>query len=361
LDSLLVNSEENSAVESETPQYVSNLGRVGDKDNGSWSGSDVDMAQEQLHQVFQQSLHEENCAQINVIEMETNSGHYLDPTIINYEEGSNNWDIEPQNPYAASSMAYNLFNGLEGVAQCETGIKIRTRQPQNQETVQNFATQGNATRRIRLQKKLQIGPVSCRFQKESNKDEENIEEKPTVAKLEPIENIEAKDVLQMGPDASSTFSTGNNLLNGLEESRSGSNVVESGDSNLGTGIKIRTRQPIIQESFENVASQGNLPRRIRLQKKLQIGPVLCSYKEKPPVDETEIAEKKHTHIADDDASKDVILDGSVARSNGDGELFSLKKKGGFSHILAVFSVMPRVLMILGLVVVFFGLWGGLKS
>lgn len=101
------------------------------------------------------------------------------------------------------------------------------------------------------------------------------------------------------PDASSTVSTAHNLFDGLEEPRSESNVVESDNSNFGTGIKIRTRQPRNQESAGNVASQGNASRRIRLQKKLQIGPVLCShetglsnrkasYEEKPLIDEVKI-------------------------------------------------------------------------
>lgn len=146
-----------------------------------------------------------------------------------------------------------------------------------------------------------------------------------VLQLEVMENRERKDLLQMEtdlqghinlhvrddegsrnlgfvpntPDASSTVSTAHNLLDGLEEPRSDSNVVESANSKFGTGIKIRTRQPRNQESAGNVASQGNASRRIRLQKKLQIGPVLCShetglgnskarYEEKTVIDEVKL-------------------------------------------------------------------------
>ena len=148
-----------------------------------------------------------------------------------------------------------------------------------------------------------------------------------------MENSERKDLLQMEtdlqghinlhvrddegsrnsgfvpntPDASSTVSTAHNLLGGLEESRSDRNVVESENSNFGTGIKIRTHQPRNQESAGNVASQGNASRRIHLQKKLQIGPVLCShetgmnnskasYEEKPLIDEVKIFPSKFTPI-----------------------------------------------------------------
>lgn len=45
LDSLLVNSEENSVVESETPQYTNTLEWDFDKDTGSCSECDVEMVQ----------------------------------------------------------------------------------------------------------------------------------------------------------------------------------------------------------------------------------------------------------------------------------------------------------------------------
>ncbi|KAM7463603.1 hypothetical protein LguiA_031724 [Lonicera macranthoides] len=403
LDSLLVNSEENSGVESETPQYANTLEGAFGKDTGSCSECDVEMVQEELHPVFfQDGLHTENVEQKDVLQMETYMQANFHPHISDYGD----LDFVPNNPDPSSTVsnAYNLFNGLEdssnGVGSDHsdfgTGIKIRTRQPQNQETVQNFASQGNATRRIRLQKKLQIGPVSYRYQTESSKTEE----KPTVTKLEVMENRERKDLLQMEtdlqghinlhvrddegsrnlgfvpntPDASSTVSTAHNLLDGLEEPRNDSNVVESANSKFGTGIKIRTRQPRNQESAGNVASQGNASRRIRLQKKLQIGPVLCShetglgnskarYEEKPVIDEAEIAQEKHAPAAITCETHDV----SVARSNGNGELTRelssrVKSKDGFSlqgHVKARpvdFSVMPRVLLVLGLSVVFLGFW-----
>lgn len=48
-----------------------------------------------------------------------------------------------------------------------TGIIIRKRQIPNQSTVQSSAPHGTAPRRIRLQKKLQVGPVQCCLPKES--------------------------------------------------------------------------------------------------------------------------------------------------------------------------------------------------
>lgn len=61
----------------------------------------------------------------------------------------------------------------------------------------------------------------------------------------------------------------------LEGSCTGSNAVGS-DNNIGTGIKIRTRQPRSQASAQNPVTQGTAPKRIRLQTKLQVGSVSCS-------------------------------------------------------------------------------------
>lgn len=56
----------------------------------------------------------------------------------------------------------NVENSTSG-----TGIIIRKRQIPNQSTVQSSAPHGTAPRRIRLQKKLQVGPVQCGLPKES--------------------------------------------------------------------------------------------------------------------------------------------------------------------------------------------------
>lgn len=117
--------------------------------------------------------------------METYTRANIHPHISDY--GDLGFVPNQPDPSSMASTAYNLFNGLEDSSNrvgsdssdFGTGIKIRTRQPQNQETVQNFAPQGDATRRIRFQKKLQIGSVSCRYQTESSKTEE----KPTVGKV----------------------------------------------------------------------------------------------------------------------------------------------------------------------------------
>lgn len=75
------------------------------------------------------------------------------------------------NSTSASFSGYQVpdFLNAEGPGGCGTalvgdngtGIKIRSRQVQNPSGASSFVVQGSAPRRIRLQKKLQVGPVSC--------------------------------------------------------------------------------------------------------------------------------------------------------------------------------------------------------
>lgn len=53
---------------------------------------------------------------------------------------------------------------------CGTGIKIRSRQMQNRPVNPNFGDHGIAPRRIRLQKRLQVGPV-CLLKQASDESE----------------------------------------------------------------------------------------------------------------------------------------------------------------------------------------------
>lgn len=55
-----------------------------------------------------------------------------------------------------------------------------------------------------------------------------------------------------------------------------------GDATSGTGIIRRIRPIPDQTSAQNPASHGTAPRRIRLQKKLQIGPVECRLPNESP-------------------------------------------------------------------------------
>lgn len=78
------------------------------------------------------------------------------------------------------------------------------------------------------------------------------------------------------PESVSGFSSGNQIpkiFNTVESGGSSNPVIT--DKTVGTGIKLRTRQNLSQASAINSTSQGSAPRRIRLQKKMQVGPVQC--------------------------------------------------------------------------------------
>ena len=82
-------------------------------------------------------------------------------------------------------------------------------------------------------------------------------------------NIGALGDDSIGRDASSAVSAMASLdalLNNLEESSTQKNHVNyGGDPVGGTGIKIRTRQPLQRQMPDNFVTQGIAPRRIRLQ------------------------------------------------------------------------------------------------
>lgn len=76
------------------------------------------------------------------------------------------------------------------------------------------------------------------------------------------------------------------------------NTISAGNDNMfGTGIRIRTREHQNQPGDAHSGGQGTAPRRIRLQKKLHVGPVTCgnfgdlSYKEENSEAKTPIVAK----------------------------------------------------------------------
>jgi hypothetical protein len=69
-----------------------------------------------------------------------------------------------------------------------TGIKIRSRNISNQAPVQNSVAHGTAPRRIRLQKKFQVGPVQCVLSNKSTDSKINHEGKSTQDDIAKIVN-----------------------------------------------------------------------------------------------------------------------------------------------------------------------------
>ncbi|KAL0400514.1 UNVERIFIED_CONTAM: NAC domain-containing protein 14 [Sesamum latifolium] len=84
-----------------------------------------------------------------------------------------------QIPYLSNIEEAGAYRPAVGDAISGTGIKIRPRQIPNQVSIQNSVAQGTAPRRIRLQKKFQIGPVECRLPNESTDSKIIHEGEPT--------------------------------------------------------------------------------------------------------------------------------------------------------------------------------------
>ncbi|XP_073031966.1 NAC domain-containing protein 62-like [Primulina eburnea] len=62
----------------------------------------------------------------------------------------------------------------------------------------------------------------------------------------------------------------------VDASHSNVSSAVGNETTLGTGIKIRTRQPLHQLSTQHYEAHGTAPRRIRLQMKYQVGSVQCN-------------------------------------------------------------------------------------
>ncbi|KAG8381613.1 hypothetical protein BUALT_Bualt06G0139800 [Buddleja alternifolia] len=149
------------------------------------------------------------------------------------------------------------------------------------------------------------------------------------------------------PNDLPAFSAGNQIpyLSNIEGPRGYSHAVEND-----TGIKIRPRQSSSQASVQNPAVHGTAPRRIRLQKKFQVGPVQCGF----PKESTESEIKHEAESTWDDkestseeADKDGNSHDSKTSSMDKGDLLYKKPK----NVLSVSSslYMPKVLVAVGLV------------
>ncbi|KAL7003748.1 hypothetical protein U1Q18_004896 [Sarracenia purpurea var. burkii] len=178
-----------------------------------------------------------------------------------------------------------------------------------------------------------------------------------------------------------------------EQSSSNSNTMGNGDLS-GTGVRIRTRQRHYQPSAENAGLQGTAPRRIRLQKNFRVGSVSCgNFSEAEPIvakaeeAKEEEAAKKEGHGAIVGAGTCAIVGESrqnISLLKSSNETLVLRSKefqanfkesdGDKEEVVvpsAVLKVavaapalgwiassiyMRRVLVVVGLSIVFLGIW-----
>ncbi|XP_058206312.1 NAC domain-containing protein 91-like isoform X2 [Rhododendron vialii] len=135
-------------------------------DTGSCSGSDAEVAQPQSQAVSVRAYRTSGIGSEGSVMLQ------------NEMVGQCYFPDSPEEPSINTIAAGN--DDIFG-----TGIRIRAREHQNQPSNANSGWQGTAPRRIRLQKKLQVGPVSCGDFGDLSYKEENSEAKtPIVAKAE---------------------------------------------------------------------------------------------------------------------------------------------------------------------------------
>ncbi|GKF16941.1 hypothetical protein Tco_0061859 [Tanacetum coccineum] len=141
-----------------------------------------------------------------------------------------------------------------------------------------------------------------------------------------------------------------------DSSSSGSSNIafaSNGDNNnFDTGIIIRSRQtPRAGLTFN---SQGTAPRRIRLQKKLQVGSVSTQARPTMPM-VTEEKEAKHSP-ADSDAVSTTASDATSMTGGGFDQELSSKVKPKADFLIGFRVHMPKVLLVIGLCLGAASLW-----
>ncbi|KAL6972208.1 hypothetical protein U1Q18_031896 [Sarracenia purpurea var. burkii] len=149
----------------------------------------------------------------------------------------------------------NNSNAIDDGHSFETGIRLRTRQPHYQRSATYSGFQGSAPRRIRLQKKLHIGSFSSSNFRDFNYEEENHKAESVIAKAEEKHNATVGPAAIIDESQDAFFSPSINVIEISQEAffSPSINVLE-----------------ISQEAGSNWKSR-NAPRRVQLQKKLQVG------------------------------------------------------------------------------------------
>ncbi|KAI8565161.1 hypothetical protein RHMOL_Rhmol03G0239300 [Rhododendron molle] len=188
------------ALESGQPHY---------NDTGSCSESDAEVAQPQSQVVSVSAYRTSGIGPEGSVILQNEM--VGDPFLaVSSASGQSYFSNSPEEPSinTISSGNDDIFG---------TGIRIRPREHQNQPSNANSGWQGTAPRRIRLQKKLQVGSVSCRNFGDLSYKEENSEARtPIVAKAE--EEIEQDAALSQLKMQSKTHASSRGALSWISSS-----------------------------------------------------------------------------------------------------------------------------------------------
>ncbi|KAK6155455.1 hypothetical protein DH2020_009703 [Rehmannia glutinosa] len=200
LNSVLNDPEEKSFVGNyslsspDSPKYINMIQLV--KDGNSSCESDGEVCQEQVCYLNDEMI-EENKKQESPFQSEVTSDMASEGQSAHISPFSNDYDYRnlgfDNNSYGAPKVFTNVsadhqmpnmsniektgdYSRAVGDSTSGTGIILRTRQNSNQPSIQNPAAHGTAPRRIRFQKKLQLGPVQCVLPSNESTDSKIISE-----------------------------------------------------------------------------------------------------------------------------------------------------------------------------------------
>ncbi|XP_027159677.1 NAC domain-containing protein 14-like isoform X1 [Coffea eugenioides] len=278
LNSVLVNSDEYSyeescinaisTVECGTPGDTKPMNGAFVRDGGSCSDSEAEVTQGQFEAgFFESELFMGNIEGYGTLQMANmeQDAHRADVSIDNQEgklnlAGNNHLG---HNAYAAvfngsvvpdflSTEVPGVHNNDTGTDSTSgTGIKLRSRQFQNFSNNPTFAAHGIAPRRLRLQNKLQIGPVQCSLLRESVCTEENDDGQSAVTEV-----LQDEKATKRNTDAAYTEEKGDVLLKKCNKNVGGSTVGlrESRGEFLSTYIKNCVRAPSKEDWLQVVPS-----------------------------------------------------------------------------------------------------------
>ncbi|KAF8379839.1 hypothetical protein HHK36_029288 [Tetracentron sinense] len=196
---------QNSIVESETINcpHICMLTR----DSRSSSDTDIEVVQAQYKPEPEASRYNEH---VDSIQLQSARGSYRSLPFYAGEYGRGNMDLLQNDSLGLDgASATDLFDGvsIEELTSKKnpvnnsgrvvgTGIKIRTRPPQNQPSSHNNVTQGTAPRRIRLQRKLSRRSGYCSNGRQLSGSAEDHKEKPVIGAEEATEHITVPDEAQ---------------------------------------------------------------------------------------------------------------------------------------------------------------------
>lgn len=224
-----------STVESGTPGDTKPMNGAFVRDGGSCSDSEAEVTQGHFDAGFYESElfmgNIEGYGTLQMANMEQDA-HRADVSIDNQERklnsaGNNQFGHNAYPAVFSGSVVPDFSTEVSGVhnngtgtdSTSGTGIKLRSRQSQNLSSNSTFADHGIAPRRLRLQKKLQIGPVQCSLHGESVCTEENHDGQSAATEV-----LQGEKATKMNAGAAHTEGKGNVLLKKSDKNFDGSTV-----------------------------------------------------------------------------------------------------------------------------------------